>query len=289
MLVPILSVIMIKIVPQFQAMFEEMGLDMPPVTMALITVCELASSHSWLALFVPIFIEVILIIFLGFDPKELNEKGILLFLGVALLCLLGIDALNQMPQPSFWLFMFIPVYLYVFIQVSRALLWEVTSAGHPPEPRFVYQMLSGIAGRGPRLRSVATFCETFATLMDAEIATATALPMACTAAEVDRCDNAMQRVESAVNEGEELAVAINRELALSRTSSWVLSAAGGSQHFPKALHQVGERCIEDCEKRLRQMCNIVMPVFVLLVAGVIGFVTIALFSPLIELTSRMTG
>jgi type II secretory pathway component PulF len=113
--------------------------------------------------------------------------------------------------------------------------------------------------------------------------------MACRAAVAGRNDNAMQRVENAVSEGEELAEAINRELALSGTSSWVLSAANNSRHFPRALHQVGERCIEDCEKRLRQMCNIVIPLFVLLVAGMIGFVTIALFSPLIHLTSRLAG
>lgn len=289
LLIPILSVIMVKIVPQFQAMFSEMDLDLPPVTMALITVYSVVSSHSWLALFVPVFIEAMLILFLGFDPPAMNEKGVSVFLGLSLLGLAGIDALNQMPQPSFWLFMFLFFYLYVFIQVSRALLWEVTSVGHPPEPRFVYQMLSGIAGRGPRLRSVAAFCETFATLLESGLATATALPMACRAAVAGRNDNAMQRVENAVSEGEELAEAINRELALSGTSSWVLSAANNSRHFPRALHQVGERCIEDCEKRLRQMCNIVIPLFVLLVAGMIGFVTIALFSPLIHLTSRLAG
>jgi type II secretory pathway component PulF len=285
LIVPILSLVMIKIVPQFQAMFEESELNFPPVTQALITVCEVISSHSWLALFIPILIEASLIVFLGFDPPAMNRKGVPLFLGVALLFLVGVDFLNS--SQAYGLFFLF--YIYVFVQVSRALLWEVSSAISPPRPRIVYRQLSGIAGRGPRLRSVATFCETFATLLEAGIGTAQALPMACRAAAVDRHDDAMQRVEHAVNEGEGLSEVINRELALSGTASWVLSAANGSHHFPKALRQVSERCLEACEKRLKQMCNIVMPVFLLMVSAAICFVCVALFSALISLTARLGG
>ncbi|MDP6359614.1 MAG: type II secretion system F family protein [Planctomycetota bacterium] len=52
-MVAILSVIMIKIVPQFQAMFEEMGLDLPALTQMLIFVSSTLAAYWYLLPGVP--------------------------------------------------------------------------------------------------------------------------------------------------------------------------------------------------------------------------------------------
>ena len=283
-------VVMIKIVPQFQQMYEEMGLKLPWTTQLLV------STSAWLkgnwhipagAFFVAF---ALVILFLGLDWRLLRARSSRWNSGVwaVLLLLIGLSAARYGRALFGVLYCGLALLgLCLTFRMAAQQLRELFRPGSRSVP--VHSMpgtlLAVLTDRGKRLGSTATFCETLSVLLDAEVPTPRAAVLAAEAARAVADDGAMVRLVDAVEEGEKLSSAMVRELCLPASEAWLISSADGSEMFPQALKEVAWRNELWASKRVVLLSEFIIPVCVLLEGLFVAFIVAALFLPILSLTS----
>jgi type II secretory pathway component PulF len=140
--------------------------------------------------------------------------------------------------------------------------------------------LSWLFGQKERLRSVGVFCETLAVLLKAGVPTARAVAVAADPGAIGRVDNATGKIADAVSSGEKLSDAMIRELRLSSSDAWRISAADGGEGLPEALAELSRLHQDRVTRRVVRASEIMLPVCVLVQAVLVFCMSLAALAPI---------
>jgi type II secretory pathway component PulF len=124
------------------------------------------------------------------------------------------------------------------------------------------------------------FCETLAVLLKAGVPTARAVAVAADPGAIGRVDNATGKIADAVSSGEKLSDAMIRELRLSSSDAWRISAADGGEGLPEALAELSRLHQDRVTRRVVRASEIMLPVCVLVQAVLVFCMSLAALAPI---------
>ncbi len=221
----ILIIIMIVVIPQFKAMFEELGIELPIATKILLGTATMLLNHWYLIMFTPI-VAAIAIKLIG-----LNKSG-----------RYALD-LVKLKMPL------------VGIIISKA--------------------------------TVSRFARTLGTLITSGVPILEALSIVQDASGNAVMARAINRVHGSIREGESIAQPLGQSGVVDDMVVNMIDVGEETGELDKMLLKVADVYDDDVDTAVSGMMSLLEPMLIIGLGGVVGFIVIALYMPLIEIMSSM--
>jgi type IV pilus assembly protein PilC len=142
---------------------------------------------------------------------------------------------------------------------------------------------------GPVLRKVliARFARTFGTLVQSGVPHLEGLDIVKNSLGNDRVATAVDQVRARVREGEGLAVPMGESQVFDDVIVNLVSVGEATGELDRMLLRVGDAYESDVNRRLDAMFKIFEPALLIGMAGVVGFIVVALFLPLLKIMDTL--
>ncbi|MBY0588998.1 type II secretion system F family protein [bacterium] len=223
----ILTFILIWIVPQFQKIFSDFGVELPAMTQVLIKASSFAARYFWVGPIVVIVWWLILKLIKRFKY--------------------GRWALD-------WMWLRTPV----FGPLSRMVIVA----------RTMRTLGTLIASGVPILESIIICRETSQNMV---------------------YEKAYQKVHDSIREGESIASPLRETKAVSEIVVNMIDVGEETGDLDSMLMKVADNYDEEVDTMVTGMVALIQPLLVVFLGGMIGFIVIALFLPLIKLINSLSG
>jgi type IV pilus assembly protein PilC len=225
--VSILTFILIWIVPQFQKIFSDFGVELPGMTLLLIRMSELAAGYFWV---MPV--------------------GVVVFL----LTLRLIKRFRRGKYVIDWLWLRFPIF-----------------------------------GKLTRKVIVARTMRTLGTLVASGVPILEAIIICRDTSQNAIYENAYQRVHDSIREGESIATPLKETRVVDDIVVNMVEVGEETGDLDSMLFKVADNFDEEVDVMVDSMVSLLQPLLVVFLGGMIGFIVIALFLPLIKLINSLSG
>jgi len=293
------SILAVKIVPQFHAMFQEMGLTLPIYTRWFISTCAFFQTYWYV---VPLGLAALLFVLMSALGVAWNALlagvrafGLATLVGLAIAAFLAVfNALIDYYPANPWVALSVVIALVLILSLSVAAIWKFLLGKRAPPYRssdlpFLLSPGSRLWGWGRKSRVISAVCEALSILLRAGLPCDKAAALSAHAETTPRVARALRSIAYAVGEGESLSSTVTRELRLRESDAWKLSTADGTDALPEALEDIAEENRARASRRIAMVTDIVVPVAVLIEGAAVLFTGLAMFSPLVHILRCMAG
>ena len=192
-----------------------------------------------------------------------------------------IHASNWM-QTNWPVLLFVPVGVFVLIKLIR-----LTSAG-----RFVVdrvKLMLPIFGIIINKTAVSRFCRTLGTLITSGVPILEALNIVRETCGNEVIARAIGRVHDSIREGESIAGPLRESRVTDAMVVNMIDVGEETGDLDKMLMKVADVYDEDVDNMVASLVSLLEPVMIVFVGGSVGFIVLAIFSPLVELMNQMGG
>ncbi len=136
---------------------------------------------------------------------------------------------------------------------------------------------------------VARFCRTLGTLMQSGVAVLQALQIVRDTADNEVIARAIQTVHDAVKEGENMSRPLEAAGIFPGMVVSMIEVGEETGALPEMLNRVADIYEEEVDRAVEALTSLIEPIMIVMLAGIIGTIVIALFLPLIKLIDRIGG
>jgi type IV pilus assembly protein PilC len=156
----------------------------------------------------------------------------------------------------------------------------------PGGKRVIDQFLLRMPGFGSLVQRVlvARFCRTLGTLLSSGVPILSALATVRATVTNAVLDEALQDVERSLKAGESLARPIELSNAFPPLVSRMVALGEETGQLDRMLVQLADSYEEEVDVHLAGLTQLIEPMLIVFVGGIVGFIVIAMFLPLLSLT-----
>mgnify|MGYP006274066173 CR=1 FL=1 len=138
------------------------------------------------------------------------------------------------------------------------------------------------------VRSVVTrFCRTLGTLMQSGVAVLQALQIVRDTADNEVISRAIQTVHDAVKEGESMSRPLESTNVFPGMVVSMIEVGEETGALPEMLNRVADVYEEEVDRAVEALTSLIEPMMIVLLAGIVGTIVIALFLPLIDIINTL--
>ncbi|MBI3820066.1 MAG: type II secretion system F family protein [Planctomycetes bacterium] len=134
---------------------------------------------------------------------------------------------------------------------------------------------------------IARFARTFGTLVQSGVPHLEGLDIVKNSMGNDRVAHAVDDVRARVREGEGLAIPMGESQVFDDVVVNLVSVGEATGELDRMLLRVGDAYESDVNRRLEAVFKIFEPALLILMAGVVGFIVVALFLPLLKIMDNL--
>jgi type II secretory pathway component PulF len=144
---------------------------------------------------------------------------------------------------------------------------------------------------GPLLRKLDTsrFARSLSSLLDAGVDVGSSLELMTDIVRLDPYKQAVQSVREQVMHGSELSVALLETKRFGPDVIAVVNSGEETGKLPESLNHLADDYEEQVEYTVRNLGQLVQPLLMILLGGVVLFIILAVFLPYINMISRLAG
>ncbi|OPZ30114.1 MAG: Type II secretion system protein F [Lentisphaerae bacterium ADurb.BinA184] len=137
--------------------------------------------------------------------------------------------------------------------------------------------------------TVARFCRTLGTLMDSGVSVLAALQIARETAGNEVVSRSIQKVHDAVKEGEGMTKPMSAQTVFPPIVVSMVEVGEETGALPNMLIRIADVYEEEVDRAVDALTSMMEPLMIVLLAGVVGTIVIAMFLPLIKLMEKLGG
>jgi type IV pilus assembly protein PilC len=223
----IVGFILYFIIPRFKAIFADFGVDLPPMTIMLLTASDFIIQKFWVVVLTPICIWILIKLIYR------NRTGAFL-----------LDKL--------WLM--VPV-------------------------------MGGIIEKSVVARTM----RTLGTLVQSGVPILEALSIVRDTAENAVFERAFTKIYESIREGETIAQPLKEARVVDDIVVNMIDVGEETGDLDTMLNKIADNYDEEVEVLVDSLVSLLEPIMIVVLGGIIGFIVIALFMPLIQLISKLSG
>ncbi|GIW86625.1 MAG: hypothetical protein KatS3mg108_0949 [Isosphaeraceae bacterium] len=223
----IVGFILYFIIPKFKAIFQDFGVDLPPMTEFLIQASDFIIQKFWVMLLTPIAIWIFLKLLYR------NRTGAYILDRIKL----KIPVMGQIVEKSV---------------VART------------------------------MRTLGTLVQSGVPILDA-------LSIVRDTAENAVFERAFTRIYESIREGETIAQPLKESRIVDDIVVNMIDVGEETGDLDTMLNKIADNYDEEVEVLVESLVSLLEPIMIVVLGGIIGFIVIALFMPLIQLISKLSG
>ncbi len=223
----IVGFILYFIIPKFEAIFKDFGVDLPQMTKVLITASHFVIDYFYVVMLVPVFVWIMLKLIYR------NKTG-------AYIC-------------------------------DRILL--------------MIPVMGAIAEKS----TVARTMRTLGTLVQSGVPILEALNIVRDTAGNMVFERAFTRIYDSIREGETIAQPLREARIVDDIVVNMIDVGEETGDLDTMLNKIADNYDEEVEALVESLVSLLEPIMIVVLGGIIGFIVIALFLPLISLISKLSG
>ncbi len=200
----------------------------------------------------------------------------------------GLPALTTMliglanAMKTFWyLIPGIPVLIWIIVKMI----------GRNPQGRYALDTLKlniPIFGQIIRKGAVSRFCRTLGTLLESGVSILDALNILRGAIGNAVIANAVAEVHAAIREGDNIATPLKRCKAFDDIVVNMIDVGEETGELPKMLTKIADNYDSEVDATVSGLTALLEPVMIVFMGGIVGFIVIALFMPMVEMMQRLS-
>lgn len=225
--VVIVGFIMYFIIPKFEAIFVDFGVDLPKMTVYLIQASHFVVEYFWVVLLFPVLIWIILKLLYR------NRTG---------------------------------AYILDRIKLMIPVMGQIVEKG-----------------------TVARTTRTLGTLVQAGVPILEALNIVRDTAGNAVFERAFTRIYDSIREGETIAQPLREARIVDDIVVNMIDVGEETGELDTMLMKIADNYDEEVEVLVESLVSLLEPIMIVVLGGIIGFIVIALFLPLIQLISKLSG
>ena len=134
-----------------------------------------------------------------------------------------------------------------------------------------------------KLHVAIRFCQTLATLLDANLALTSALQLCSQTLAYRPYQYGLQKTCEAIYQGQSFCTALTNTHLFPPLLLQMLAIGEQSQQLVSMLHYLSKHYEQQLSKQLAQLTKLIEPVFIIITGGLIGSLVIALYLPIFQL------
>jgi type IV pilus assembly protein PilC len=223
----IVGFILYFIIPKFKAIFQDFGVDLPPMTEFLITASDFIIQKFWVMLLTPIAIWIFLKLLYR------NRTG---------------------------------AYILDRIKLKIPVMGQIVEKS-----------------------TVARTMRTLGTLVQSGVPILDALSIVRDTAENAVFERAFTRIYESIREGETIAQPLKEARIVDDIVVNMIDVGEETGDLDTMLNKIADNYDEEVEVLVESLVSLLEPIMIVVLGGIIGFIVIALFMPLIQLISKLSG
>lgn len=186
------------------------------------------------------------------------------------------------PLPG-WIVIFLgPVAAYMLFKVVRS------SKGGRFVVDFVFLKLP-IVGNLVQKNAVSRFTRTLGTLISAGVPILEAINITRDTSGNEVFVRAMQRVHDSIREGESVAAPLRQAKVVDGLVTNMIDVGEETGELDKMLLKVADNYEEEIDTAVASLVSLIEPIMVAFLGGIVGFIVVALFMPLVQLIQSVSG
>ena len=144
-----------------------------------------------------------------------------------------------------------------------------------------------IFGKLLRLTAVAHFSRTLGTLQTSGVPILQALTIVRDTVGNEVLSRAVNKIHESVKEGESIAAPMTESRAFPAMAVSMVEVGEETGALPEMLGKVAETYESEVDTAVAAMTSIIEPIMILLLAGIVGTIVIAMFMPIIGMVTNM--
>ena len=223
----IVGFILYFIIPKFEAIFKDFGVDLPQMTQFLIKASHVVVNKFWIVVLVPICVWIII--------KLLYRNRT------------GAYILDR---------------IWLMVPVMGAIIEKST---------------------------VARTMRTLGTLVQSGVPILESLSIVRDTAGNAVFERAFTRIYESIREGETIAQPLKESRVVDDIVVNMIDVGEETGDLDTMLNKIADNYDEEVEVLVESLVSLLEPIMILILGGIIGFIVIALFLPLIQLISKLSG
>jgi type IV pilus assembly protein PilC len=223
----IVGFILYFIIPKFEAIFKDFGVDLPQMTQFLIRASHVVVQKFWIVILVPVVIWIII--------KLLYRNRT------------GAYILDR---------------IWLMVPVMGAIIEKSTVA------RTMRTLGTLVQSGVPILESLAITRDTAGNAV---------------------FERAFTRIYESIREGETIAQPLKESRVVDDIVVNMIDVGEETGDLDTMLNKIADNYDEEVEVLVESLVSLLEPIMILILGGIIGFIVIALFLPLIQLISKLSG
>jgi type IV pilus assembly protein PilC len=225
--VGIVGFIMYFIIPKFEAIFKDFGVDLPKMTVFLIAASRFVVNYWWVLPVVPIF---------------------------------------------FWIFV-------------KLLYRNKTGAYILDRMKLMIPVMGDIVEKS----TVARTMRTLGTLVQSGVPILEAINIVRDTAGNAVFERAFSRIYESIREGETIAQPLREARIVDDIVVNMIDVGEETGDLDTMLNKIADNYEEEVEVLVESLVSLLEPIMIVVLGGIIGFIVIALFLPLIQLITKLSG
>ncbi len=146
-----------------------------------------------------------------------------------------------------------------------------------------------IMGRIASKSSVARFSRTLGTLLAAGVPILDAITITADTAGNEVYGRALRKVRNAIREGENFAAPLRQAKLVDAMVVNMIDVGEETGELDKMLEKIADNYDDEVDTLVSSMTSLLEPVMVITLGGIVGFIVLALFMPMISLIQNVSG
>jgi len=160
-----------------------------------------------------------------------------------------------------------------------------------PQGRYAVDTLKlnlPIFGQIIRKGAVSRFCRTLGTLLESGVSILDALNILRGAIGNSVIANAVGEVHAAIREGDNISTPLKRCKAFDDIVVNMIDVGEETGELPKMLTKIADNYDSEVDATVSGLTALLEPIMIVVMGGVVGFIVIALFMPMVEMMQRLS-
>ncbi len=200
----------------------------------------------------------------------------------------GLPALTEMligmanTMKTFW---------YLLPAVPFLVWLALKMVGRNPQGRYALDTAKlnvPIFGQIIRKGAVSRFCRTLGTLLESGVSILDALNILRGAIGNAVISNAVAEVHAAIREGDNIATPLRRCKAFDDIVVNMIDVGEETGELPRMLSKIADNYDSEVDATVSGLTALLEPVMIVFMGGIVGFIVIALFLPMVEMMQRLS-
>ncbi len=163
--------------------------------------------------------------------------------------------------------------------------WKATEEGRKKWDKF--RLRVPLFGRLNLLVAVARFSRTLATLLSSGVPLLTAMGIVKNVLENALLEDVVTTAISSIREGESIAVPLKKSGEFPPMVTHMISVGERSGQLEQMLENVSRAYEADVEVRVQALTSLLEPLMIVIMGGLVGFITMAILMPLIQMNDMV--